>query len=555
MFYTTGMLIENKLPTSIEALQKLCLQQQTTIKEQNHALNESSKRIKTKDNYIEQLEERLSLLLSQRYHARSEQLNHLQIQLFDESELEQAIQDARVALDEASSESMSKVQRDLKTAQKASPKRESLPSHLRRVEILIDVSDQDKQMMGDDWVLVGYETSEQLAVKQREYFVKHFKRAKYVLNDAPKKAQQATQTKHVDGIIVAPRPQVILPKALADASLLADIIASKFVDALSFYRKMKILEREQIHIGYSTVCDWPIQLHQRLSPLKHLLYKQLTRYDVWHLDETRLQVLNEVDRKNTLMSYLWGIRAGPPGEQVILFHYDRRKSYQALAAWLSPYLAGFTGAIVTDEHKPYNNLVKDYPQIKAHGGCWAHLRRKFSDAAKGRKSSSDAHKMLVLIAALYRLDAKVKHLTGEEKKTARQKQLRPQVEKIKRYVNQLSSVYVHDGLMHTAIQYATNNWCKFTACLEHPELPLDNNPIEQAIRPFTLGRKNWLFSGSPRGAEASAFMYSLVETAKANGWEPKAYLKTLFERYPLAKNDEQRRDLLPMFLKPSKLSG
>lgn len=106
--------------------------------------------------------------------------------------------------------------------------------------------------------------------------------------------------------------------------------------------------------------------------------------------------------------------------------------------------------------------------------------------------------------------------------------------------------------MHTAIQYARNNWRKFTACLAHPELPLDKNPVEQAIRPFTLGRKNWIFSGSPRGAEASAFMYSLVETAKANDWEPKAYLQTLFERYPLAKNDEQRRALLPQFLKPRK---
>lgn len=331
MFYTTGMLIENKLPASIEALKKFCLQQQTTINEQIHALNESSKCLKIKDNYIEQLEERLGLLLSQRYQARSEQLNHLQTQLFDESELEQAIQDVQTALEEAQSASpANKTESKPKPPHKTAPRRESLPSHLPRVEIVIDVSDEDKQMMGDDWVLVGYETSEQLAVKQCEYFVKHFKRAKYVLNDAPKKAQQTTQTKQVNGIIVAPRPLVILPKALADASLLANIIASKFVDALSFYRKMKILEREQIKIGYSTLCDWPIQLHDRLSPLKRLLYEQLSRYKVWHLDETRLQVLNKVDRKNTQLSYLWAIRTGPPGEQVILFHYDTSKSYQAL---------------------------------------------------------------------------------------------------------------------------------------------------------------------------------------------------------------------------------
>jgi len=406
-------------------------------------------------------------------------------------------------------------------------------------------------MMGDDWELIGYETSEQLAVKQREYFVKQFKRAKYVLKNTPKKELEVTNARQGSGIKVAPRPAVILPKSLADASLLADIITAKFVDALSFYRKMKILEREDIQIGYSTVCDWPIQLNEQLKPIKHLLYEQLIHYEVWHIDETRLQVLKEANRKNTLMSYLWGIRAGPPGAEVILFHYDTRKSYLALDAWLSPYLEGFTGAIVTDEHKPYNMLARDYPQIKAHGGCWAHLRRKFVDAGKGRKSSSDAHKILILIAALYKLEGKLKHLSGEEKKLARQQKLKPQIEKIKDCLDLLTGTYLHDGLMHTAIQYATNNWHKFTVCLDHPEIPLDNNPIEQAIRPFTIGRKNFLFSGSPRGAEASAFMYSLVETAKANGWEPKAYLQELFERYPYAKNDDERRALLPMFLKPS----
>ena len=120
------------------------------------------------------------------------------------------------------------------------------------------------------------------------------------------------------------------------------------------------------------------------------------------------------------------------------------------------------------------------------------------------------------------------------------------MEKIKQYLDQLSGIYTHDGLMNKAIRYSLNNWSKFTAFLDYPELPIDNNPIEQAIRPFTLGRKNFLFSGSPKGAEASAFIYSLVETAKACGWEPKAYLQTLFECFPHAKNDEERRKLLPM---------
>lgn len=390
--------------------------------------------------------------------------------------------------------------------------------------------------------------SEQVAVKQREYYVKCYKRVKYV-----RKEQPGTALAHHDGgIIVAPRPTVMLPKSLADASLLADVVAAKFVDALSFYRKHKILTREGIDIGYSTVCDWPIQLAKQLEPLKRLLYAQLTRSDLWQLDETTLQVLQEPNRENNQISYIWGIRTAATDAPVILFHYDPRRSYSALKDWLSPYLDGFTGVIISDEYQPYNILVRENSAIQAHGGCWAHLRRKFADAAKGRKEVSDAHKMLAMIAALYKRDKALKHLSGEEKRCARQKKIKPVVEDIKRSLDQLSNVFVKQGLMHTAVRYGLNNWPKFTAFLDHPILPLDNNAMEQTIRPFTLGRKNWLFSGSPRGADASVFMYSLIETARANGWEPKAYLQILFDRYPHTNNDEQRRALLPMFLKPGK---
>ena len=530
------MFSKETLPKSIDELQTLCLQLQSSLIE--------------KDHHIDRLEERLSLLLSKRYQSQSEQLKQLQCQLFDEAELEQAIEEARAELAQAQSQLPAQDKPAESPRAKQKPKRTELPKHLRRVEILIDVSEEDKHMMGDDWELIGYETSEQLAVNQREYYVKQFKRAKYVPKQPGKETSENNGMQ--SGIKVAPPADVILPKSLADASLLADILASKFVDAVPFYRKMKILERERIHIGYSTVCDWPIQLHQRLQPIKRLLYEQLSTYSLWHLDETGLQVLNEPGRENTQKSYLMGIRAGPPKNQVVLFHYDTNRGFDALESWLLPSLEKFQGAIISDEHKAYNKLKANYPDIKAHGGCWAHLRRKYADAAKGRKDVSDAHKMLTMIAALYRLETGLSNLEGERKKAARQKKVKPQVEKIKQYLDQLSGIYTHDGLMNKAIRYSLNNWPKFTAFLDYPELPIDNNPIEQAIRPFTLGRKNFLFSGSPKGAEASAFIYSLVETAKACGWEPKAYLQTLFECFPQAKNDEERRKLLPMFLKPSK---
>lgn len=539
------MLSKDNLPTSVDELQTLCLQLQ-------NALVEKDEHLKEKDAYIEHLEERLNLLLSKRYQSQSEQLNQLQAQLFDESELEQAIQELQEELAAAAQKKAAASDESKKSAPKQRPKREALPAHLRRVEIVIDVSGEDKQMMGDEWELIGYDQSEQLAVRPREYYIKSYRRAKYIKKDVSKSTSTTETAIKPDTIKIAPRPALILPKSIADASLLAEVIAGKFIDALSFYRKHKVLAREGIDIGYSTICDWPIQLYAQLQPIKRLLYEELPKQPLWHMDETTLQVLNEPNRKNTTTSYLWGIRAGPPGKEIILFHYDTSKSYEALAAWISPYLKDFRGAIITDEAKAYNKLKRLFKQIKAHGGCWFHLRRKFVDAVKGRKHTSDAHKLLKLIATLNKIDTGLTHLYGEQKKQARQKQLRPQMDIIKQFLDDIAPKYPNDGLMKIAIQYALNNWEKFTACLEYPELPLDNNIMEQAIRPFTIGRRNWLFSGGPRGAEASAFLYSLVETAKACGWEPKAYLEILFERFPFAKNDDERRALLPMFLKPSK---
>lgn len=523
------------------------------LDQKSNELEEKNQLIETLNDTIATLQERLNLLLSKRYSAQSESLQSLQGQLFDEAELEQAIRDTEAAIAEAQAQ-VDETQPDTAGTstpkpEKQIPKRKSLPDHLRRVDIEIDVSPEDKQMMGDDWVLVGYEVSEQLAVQQREYYVKCLKRAKYARKHQPE--DKANDMTTEAGIKVAPRPAVMLPKAIADATLLGDVLASKFIDGLSFYRTHKRLAREGIDIGYSTLCDWPIQLLERLKPFERVFYSTLSKSACWHLDETTLQVLQETDRKAQQKSYLWAIRGGPPDQPIVAFHYSPSRSYEALKTWLAPCLDDFKGVVISDDYGAYNRMKNKHEGIKAHGGCWAHARRKFADAAKGRSASSDAHKVLQKIAVLYRLEHQTESLMGEAKKAKRQQLVQPQLDNIKAYLDTLSKQYLKQGLMHTAIRYLLNQWPKFTAFVDHPELPIDNNPIEQAIRPFTIGRKNWLFAGSPRGAHASAFIYSLVETAKANGWEPKAYLIELFTRFPAAKTEDEIRALLPMFLKMS----
>lgn len=148
--------------------------------------------------------------------------------------------------------------------------------------MIVDVSDEDKQAMGDEWVCIGHEISEQLAVQQREYYVKTIKRKKYV-----RKRGETDAASHA-GIRVAAPAALILPRRLADAALLADVLCSKFIDAMSFYRTERRLSREGIEIGYSTLCDWPIQLQERLKLLKQLFYQTLGQSPLWHLDETTL---------------------------------------------------------------------------------------------------------------------------------------------------------------------------------------------------------------------------------------------------------------------------
>jgi len=533
---------------------------QTQLVEQQKAhqqvLAEKDRLLSQREQRIEQLQEQLALMLSKRFGRQSEQLKQLQGQLFDEAELEIAIRETEEALakeHEANDADKGAGSRDT-TPPRSQPKRTELPAHFKRVDVEVDVSDEDKQMMGDDWVLIGHDISEQLAVKEREYYVKRIKRAKYVRKTPGPGADESIAPDETPGIKLAPPLPSILPKAIADASLLADIITGKFVDALSFYRYERILSREGVDIGYSTLCDWPIQLARRLAPIRELLHEALPDSPLWHLDETTLQVMGEAGRTNTQTSYLWAIRAGPPGQPVILFHYHPRRNLDALNDWLSPYAQRFGGVLVTDEHKPYNSFVKQHPAIRAHGGCWAHCRRKFADAAKGRKAGSDAHTLLKQIGVLYQLEQKLGERTGEARKIGRKDMVQPQVDRIRATLDKMAPRYVRSGLMQKAIGYALNNWHKLTAFLEHPDMPLDNNPIENAIRPFTLGRKNWILSGGPQGADASAFMYSLVETAKANGWEPRSYLRVLFERFPYTRTREEQRALLPIFLKPSEVN-
>ena len=502
--------------------------------------------VKEKEQRIEQLLDYILLLRKRQFGASADRPNKDQFNLFDEAELEQLLVDLEIP-DPFASEATTQEKTD---KEKKKPIRRPLPSHFNRVEKIIDLPNEEKAAMGSDWTFIGYDTSEQLAVIPRQHYVIAYKRAKYVPNN--EKVAGAEQ-----GVRIAPRPDQIIPKSIAHSSVIADVVVRKFVDGLPFYRQETIHAREGIDLSRQTMSGWVIQLHERLSPLMAAMKRLLYQGRVIHIDETRLQVLKEPGRKNTQLSYMWIYGGGPPEQPVIWYQYADSRGGEVPEGFLYPTDEDPPDGemyLVTDGYSGYNGLSQMLG-ILGHAACWAHVRRRFVEATHGRKNTSAAHQMVALIRKLYQIERAVKDKSPEQRQVIREKQARPILDKIKEWLDQKVVQVLPKSLLGEAIAYTLGLWPKLVTYLKDGHIEIDNNKAENAIRPFVIGRKNFLFSGSPRGAQASATMYTLVESAKANSLEPWAYLNDLFEKLPAAKSEQALLALLPQNLKMDDLKG
>jgi transposase len=527
------------LPDNPDQLKAEVLQLRGSVKEKEQAIAEKEQR-------IEQLLDYILLLRKRQFGGSADRPNKDQITLFDEAELEQLLADLDMPeVDDAEPIAQEKTQ-----SQRIKPVRRPLPAHFNRVEKVIDIPDEEKAAMGDDWTFMGYDTSEQLAIIPRQHYVIQYKRAKYVpVSDKVPGAEQ--------GVRIAPRPDQILPKSIAHGSVIADVVTRKFVDGLPFYRQEAIHAREGIDLSRQTMSGWVIQLHERLRPLMAAMKQLLYQGPVIHIDETRLQVLNEPGRENTQVSYMWVYGGGAPDKPVVWYHYADSRSGEVPEGFLYPREqdppAG-SRYLVTDGYSGYNALSKA-PGILGHAACWAHVRRKYIEATHGRKNTAAAHQMVALIHKLYQVERRAREKTPQERKAIRQARAGPVLDKIKVWLDEKVDQVLPKSPLGEAIAYTLGLWPKLITYLEDGHIEIDNNKIENAIRPFVIGRKNFLFSGSPRGADASATMYTLVESAKMNDLEPWAYLNYLFEKLPAAKSEQALLALLPQNLKTEDLKA
>lgn len=487
------------------------------------------------------LQEQINLLLHKRFGVNSEKYRAEQSDLFNEAEAyaEEPTQ-AEALTETANAEAVEPTTADsaltnVNASQNPPAKRgrKALPQELPRVEIIHDLPEEQRHCPeGHELTVIGEEVSEQLDIIPAKVQVLRHIRKKY--------ACPCCQA----GVKTAPLPPQPIPKSNASAGLLAYIVIAKFLDALPLYRQSKQFLRIGVHLPRATLAQWMIRCGELIQALCNLMQEQLCQYPVLQMDETTLQVLKEEGRDASSQSYLWVQRGGPPDQPVIVFNYSPTRN-QTVADQL---LQGFTGTVQTDGYAGYPAVC--LKNGLRHAGCWAHARRKFDEAlkaqdAKGQAKAGKASKALIFIQKLYRIEKQIKDLSVDEKYRIRQKQAVPILNDMKVWLDISLTQVAPTSLTGKALAYLSNQWSTLIVYCEDGRLDIDNNAVERAIRPFVIGRNNWIFSDTVKGAKASANLYSLVETAKLNGLEPYRYLQHVFKELPAAQTLAEVEQLLP----------
>ena len=471
------------------------------------------------------LREELRLALFRKFGRKSEKLDPLQNELFGEAE--------------SDTEAPTLESEDIvvPTHKRKKAGRKPLDPNIPREEVIHDIPEEEKICgCGATLSKVDEVVSEELEIIPEQVFVKRHVYPKYAC-----RCCEGSGDEEKPVFRVAKAEPRLLPGSIASPALIAFILVNKFTDHLPFYRQEKRFERIGAHISRQDMSNWTMRAYEVLKILEELFLKKIKEGPIIQMDETPVQVMNEPGRDDTQQSYMWLARGGPPDAPLVYYRYHPRRN----AAFISDFLTGFSGYLQTDGYRAYESALKETQGI-IHVGCLAHVRRKFHDATKASKKTGGANIGLSKIQKIYRADEALRggELDSHGFLAARQEQIVPLLEDFKSWLDDKALKVRPSSAFGKAISYASGEWQKVSCFIESPYLTPDNNAAERAIRPFVLGRKNWLFSGSPRGANASCFFYSMIETAKANELNPFGYLKWVFETAPvLAKSDYE--NLLP----------
>lgn len=477
------------------------------------------------------LQHQMEQMLRRLYGRKSEQLNPNQM-MFDSIILESLKQNAQQTPPAAEVPTQSVVVKPRKVSQHHG--RIPIPEHLERVEILLDIPEQQKicAETGEPLKVISVEVSEKLEYRPGRLIVNVYKRPQYALPES---------TDSFGGVIAAPMPDHPIAKCKADVGLISHLIVSKFADHLPLYRQDDIFEREGVTIPRATQSSWLMQVYESIRILAEVHRRAVLEGDVEFTDDAPvpLQVKGNGKLKKARMWVCVRGGTGPP-LTVYDFSIDRSKKRPL------DFFKDYQGYIHADAYSGYDELFRKEEIIEV--GCWAHARRKFDEAATSRPK--EATDVLARIARLYHeVETPCADMTPEQRQRFRQEHAAPLLTGIFEKLEELRCQTTPAEPLRKAIDYALNQRKALCRYLEDGRLRPDNNLAENAMRPVALGRKNWLFVGSERGGRAAALFMSLVRSCKDCGINPWEYFDDMLRRI-MSHPTNRLRELLPDQWKP-----
>ncbi len=464
------------------------------------------------------LKEKVDFLLKKLFGRSSERLDPDQMQLALEelADLQEALELAEERSDEAEEPQQEKPE---SKRGKRKPLDAKIPEDLP-VEIIVIEPDEVKANP-ELWEKIGEERSEQLDVVPTRFFKVITIRPKYKKIDDRSVAP-----------VVAPAPKRLIENSYASAGLILHIILSKFCDHLPLYRQEQIFkQRFGVEISRKTMGGWMHLMANWLSLIYEALRNEICASGYIQADETFIKY-QDPKKDYCPNGYLWAYHS--PGVGVLFEWYPSRA-----AKCIDSMLTGYQGLLQSDGYVGYTSWLNDPKHAEeksqiTHAACWAHARRKFVEVP----GHPVAEKIVKLIAKLYRIETKLRETPEFDRAAYRQKHAPVQLDKIKKILDTENPRTLPQSAFGKAIHYTLDRWEMLTEYLRHPALEIDNNLVENAIRPTAIGKKNWLFFGSPNSGQDSAVLYSLIETCRKLGLNPAEYLRDLLEALPTMEQSE-----------------
>lgn len=520
-----------ELPNDIDTLKQLVidthermLEHQSQIEErvaqyeqrvtrQAEQLTERDSQIEERDSQIKDLESQIAYLKHKLFGRRGEKIDPQQLLLFNELKAK-----AEALQQELETEQISYTRRK-------GHGRKPLPDNLPVEEVEYPLEDTGCPCCGKTMQAIGNETTDELEFNPGRLFIRRHKRPKYACRECQ------------EGVHIAPMPPRPIDKGVAGPGLLAHLLTSKFADHIPLNRFRKILRRSGIELAESTLCDWVARMADLLTPIYDRLRADLLRGRLIQSDDTSVPYLMKSLKKQAATGYLWTYLCA--SSKLVLYDFTESRG----RAGPSCFLAGFEhGTLQSDGYAGYNEVVERGGLTRA--GCWAHARRKYYDAR--RDDRPRCNRMLKLIQDLFAIERRAKELREDadergdgngrfgdvEHLSLRHEESAPLIEQIRACTEAWSVEVLPRSAVGEAVTYMRNQWAPLTRFLEDPQLALDNNAAERAMRHVVLGRKNWTFAGSAEGGHRAARIYSLVATCQQHGLDPFAYLRDVIDRLP-----------------------